>query len=132
MLETHCFRLTPGQDLKNELIAFCKSRDLKAATLLSGVGSLTEARLRLAGATVEAHLTGPFEIISLIGTLSAETAHLHIAIADSTGKTTGGHLLEGCPIHTTAEIVLLEIPAIEFQRVYDKNTGYKELTIKAR
>lgn len=131
MLKTHCFRLTPRQDLKKALLEYCMSQDLKAATLLSGVGSLSEAQLRLSDGNKATRLAGPFEIVSLIGTLNAEAVHLHIAISDSDGKTTGGHLLEGCLIHTTAEIVLLEIPCVDFQRVHDKNTGYKELTIKA-
>jgi predicted DNA-binding protein with PD1-like motif len=132
MLQTHCFRLTPGQDLKKELIQFCKSQGLWAATLISGVGSLKEAQLRLADAKASSIYQGPFEIVSLIGTLSAEAAHLHIAISDKDGKVLGGHLLDGCLIHTTAEIVLLENTELKFERVQDAATGYKELKIQKR
>jgi predicted DNA-binding protein with PD1-like motif len=132
MLQTHCFRLKPGQDLKNELLAYCQAQGLQAATLISGVGSLKEARLRLADAKESVTYAGPFEIVSLIGTLSAEAAHLHIAISDKAGQVLGGHLLDGCTIHTTAEIVLLENTELQFLRVQDPTTGYKELSIQRR
>ena len=55
--------------------------------------------------------TGKFEIVSLTGTLSAGGSHhLHVAIADSTGAVFGGHLLAGCVVRTTAEIVLVRRP----------------------
>lgn len=51
--------------------------------------------------------TGKFEIVSLTGTLSAGCHHLHVAMADSTGAVFGGHLLPGCVVRTTVEIVLV-------------------------
>jgi len=68
----------------------------------------------------------------LIGTLSAGGMHLHISISDSVGKVLGGHLLEGCMIHTTAEIVLLESLDLKFTREEDAQTGYKELRVSKR
>jgi predicted DNA-binding protein with PD1-like motif len=56
--------------------------------------------------------TGKFEIVSLTGTLSVGCHHLHVAIADSTGAVFGGHLLPGCVVRTTAEIVLVRCPIL--------------------
>lgn len=130
MLRTHAFRLTRGQDLKKELLAYCQKRAISAAVPISGVGSLQVAQLRFADAKQPALLQGPFEIVSLTGTMSQEGLHLHIAIADHEGRTLGGHLMEGCLIHTTAEIVLLEDSNWKFERTFDAGTGYKELAIR--
>jgi predicted DNA-binding protein with PD1-like motif len=127
MLQSHCVRLMPGQDLKKELIAFCKAQGIQAATLICGVGSLKEAFLRLADAQQGTLYWGPFEIVSLIGTLNGDAAHLHISIADANGQVLGGHLLDGCLIQTTAEIVLLENSRLEFRRENDPATGYHEI-----
>lgn len=131
-LTSYSFRLSPGQDLKKELQAVVDSEQLKAALVLSGVGSLSVATLRLAEAKAAKTFTGPFEIVSLTGTLHPQGLHLHISISDGEGKTLGGHLLDGCLINTTAEIVLLEQVGLEFLRETDTATGYKELVIKTR
>jgi predicted DNA-binding protein with PD1-like motif len=57
--------------------------------------------------------------------------HLHISISDSTGKTFGGHLCETDNIvHTTAEIVLGEMPSLIFEKEKDEISGWNELKIK--
>ncbi len=127
---TYSFRLRPRQDLKKELAFYCQQHRLHAATILSAVGSLSHARLRLANSKEGKDFSGPFEILSLNGTLSLEGVHLHVAISDSEGQVIGGHLLDGCEIYTTAEIVLLENKDLVFERQQDGHTGYKELFIK--
>jgi hypothetical protein len=131
-LTSYSFRLTPGQDLKQELQSVVSSQGLGAAVVLSGVGSLQVACLRLAEAKELKTFPGPFEIVSLTGTLSQEGVHLHISLSDREGKTIGGHLVDGCVIHTTAEIVLLEQEQLEFTRRDDTATGYKELVVKMK
>jgi predicted DNA-binding protein with PD1-like motif len=128
-LTTYALRLRPGQDLKQELSAFVEAHHLRAGAVLTCVGSLTEVALRLANQEGPTIYHGHFEIVSLVGTLSTAGSHLHLAVADSTGRTLGGHLLEGCRIYTTAELVLAELPALEFRRETDATFGYKELTI---
>lgn len=131
-LKTLALRLKPGQDLKKELAAFCQANKLQASTMVSGVGSLKVAEMRLADEKQKVVLQGPFEIVSLTGTLGCEGLHLHIAIADREGKVLGGHLLDGCLIHTTAELVLLENTEMMFKREHDPATGFKELVIVPR
>jgi predicted DNA-binding protein with PD1-like motif len=70
------------------------------------------------------------KIVSLVGTLGQDGVHLHISIADSTGKTTGGHLVDGCLVYTTAEIVIGDAQGLTFSREQDEQTGYKELRIR--
>jgi len=76
---------------------------------------------------------GHFEIVSLVGTLSAGGgAHLHLSVSDSTGRTLGGYLLDGCRVYTTAEIVLGTLPELQFARKTDATFGYQELVVKPK
>jgi predicted DNA-binding protein with PD1-like motif len=77
-------------------------------------------------------LDEPMEIVSLAGTLSPEGLHLHIALARRDGQCVGGHLLDGCLVHTTAEIVLGELTDLAFRRPPDAETGYHELSVGRR
>ena len=92
-LRTHAFRLKPGQDLKKEIEAFVQANRIEAGWIMTCVGSLTQAHLRFANQPAGTKETGHFEIVSLVGTVSINGSHLHMSISDSTGKTTGGHLL---------------------------------------
>ncbi|WP_317173634.1 PPC domain-containing DNA-binding protein [Hymenobacter montanus] len=129
-LRTYSLRLRPGDDLRQQLTAFVQAHHLLAGTMLTCVGSLTEATLRLANQEGPTVYRGHFEIVSLVGTLSTNGSHLHLAISDSTGRTIGGHLLDGCRVYTTAEIVLGELPALEFRRETDPTFGYQELVVR--
>lgn len=129
---SHCFRLSPGQDLKKELLYYCQRHHLHAACIISAVGSLNKAHIRLSGGKDVVEFQGPFEIVSLHGTLSTEGIHLHISLSNFEGRVIGGHLMDGCVIYTTAEIVLMENKDLTFTREMDKNTNYKELLIKDR
>ncbi len=125
-------RLGPGGDLKGSLQAFANGNHIEAAYIATCVGSLKKASIRLANRANTTEFDGPFEIVSLTGTISLNGSHLHIAISDSAGKTIGGHLMEGSPIFTTAEIVVGIPDELIFERRNDPATGYKELFISRK
>jgi predicted DNA-binding protein with PD1-like motif len=52
-----------------ELVKFVKSKNLKNAHIITSVGSLTKANIRLANADFRKLYEGHFEIVSLVGTL---------------------------------------------------------------
>lgn len=128
-MDALAIRLKPQQDLKAELDQFVRKQSLSAACIVTCVGSLTQATLRHANQPNGTVYQGHFEIVSLTGVMSVHGSHYHIAIADSSGATTGGHLLEGCLIYTTAEIVIGVLPQLQFAREFDEATGFKELAI---
>ena len=130
--QVFCKRLRPDQDLRLSLKQWAEEENLQAASVVSAVGSLKSAEIRLADGKTATHFEGPFEIVSLTGTVSKGGLHLHISLADKTGKTIGGHLLEGSKIYTTAEITLLEATQFQFSREKDNETGYEELVIRKR
>lgn len=129
-LRTYALRLRPGQDVRQELLAFVQQQHLKAACVLTAVGSLTTATLRLANQEGPTVYQGHFEIVSLVGTLALSGSHLHLSVSDSTGRTIGGHLLDGNRVYTTLELVIGELPELEFSRETDPTFGYRELTVR--
>ncbi|KAL0967285.1 hypothetical protein UPYG_G00250300 [Umbra pygmaea] len=135
-LRVHACRLGPGQELLGSLQAFVEERNLKAPFIVTCVGSVTKATLRLANATAGntnevIHLHERFEIVSLVGTLNKD-AHLHICLADQEGKTVGGHVLGDLEVFTTAEVVIGEATDLVFDRALDLQTGFPELVITPR
>lgn len=123
-------RLKPDQDLKESLKSFVKQNEIKSGFILTAVGSLKQATIRFANRDNHQVFYDRFEIVSLVGTLSTYGIHLHLSISDKNGKTIGGHLVEGCIIYTTAEIVIGSSEEFIFMRTADETTGYQELDIK--
>lgn len=130
------FRLLPATDLKAELARLTQAEGLRAACILSAVGSLARARLRMPGAAGEpeafASYDEPMEILGLSGTLGPEGLHVHVTLSRHDGACVGGHLVAGCLVHTTVELVIGELPDVEFRRPLDPATGYGELSVRPR
>lgn len=122
-------RLRPGDDLRGKLEEFAKQRGIRAGFVASCAGSLRVAAIRFADQKDITTLAGPFEIVSFSGTISADGSHLHISVADGTGRTIGGHLGAGSTVYTTAEIVIGDLSGSRFRREIDPGTTYKELVV---
>ena len=127
-IKYYAFRLKQNQDLKKEIINFTTNKKLSAGFIVTCVGSLKSAKLRLANEEIK-EFNQNFEIISLTGTLSQNGPHLHISLADNEGRVIGGHLKEGCLINTTAEVIIGDNENMKFSRKFDQKTNFKELII---
>jgi hypothetical protein len=129
----YTFRLSPAQDLLDSIQSFVNEKNIEAGCVVSAVGSLTHAVLKLANRKHVSEYAGPFEIVSITGTVSMRGSHLHVSISDGDGKTIGGHLVSGCKIFTTAEIVIAAFGDVVYKReVLQNDSGYEELVIYPR
>jgi predicted DNA-binding protein with PD1-like motif len=128
----HAFRLKPGEDLKRSIQEFVIENNIQAGWVASCAGSLTAYSIRFANQEKGSTGSGHFEVTGLSGTLSVNGSHLHLSIGDSTGSTIGGHLLEGCIIYTTAEIIIGESKTLIFKREKDGTTPWEELQIRKK
>ncbi len=126
----YTLRIKPNEDLKLTLQTFVNEKNIQAGWMITCAGSLTHYNIRFANQQNGSSNKGYYEILSLTGTLSVNGSHLHISIADAEGKTIGGHLLEGCIIFTTTEIVIGESKELIFTREKDGTTEWKELQVK--
>jgi len=123
-------RIPALADLREVLAGLPALHGVGAAFVLQGIGSLSVARIRFAGAPDCTELHGDLEILSLGGSLSLDGPHLHIAVSDVAGRVTGGHMGPGCVVRTTAEVMVMLLPGHRFSREHDPATGYKELFVR--
>src|SRR6187399_466541 len=128
--KVYIFRLNPGEDLRKSIETIAKEKNITAGWINTCVGSLTDYNIRFANQQDGSSGSGHFEIVSLSGTVSVNGSHVHVSISDSTGKTIGGHLLQGCKIYTTAEIVIGQLKDKIFTREKDGSTPWEELRVK--
>ena len=136
-MKTLPIRLIPGQDLRAALEAAVQVQNCRAAFVLSGIGSLSTAGIRLAGAAQPTLLAESMEILTLSGTVAVAddgktSSHMHMAISTAAGQVLGGHVAPGCTVLTTAEVLLALLPDWQFTREPDAHTGYDELLVRAQ
>ena len=136
-MKTLPIRLIPGQDLRAALEAAVREQGCQAAFVISGIGSLSDARIRFAGVDPAEVLGGDSEILSLCGTVGVDEdgrshSHLHMSVSTASGAVFGGHVVPGCRVRTTAEVLLGLLPDWVFTREADAATGFAELVVKAR
>jgi len=124
-------RLPPGADLRKSIEAVVLPEGAGGAFVASGIGSLTDPRIRFAGATTETVLKGEYELLSLAGTVTCDGAHLHVSVSDAGGSVIGGHLVYGNEVRTTAEILLIVLFGWGLSREHDPTTGFKELAVRS-
>ncbi len=129
-MKIFALRLKPEQDLKAQLESFVKLNQIKAGFVITCVGSLEKATLRMVNENILKEFKADFEIISLVGTLSQDGMHLHMSLSDKDGNVIGDHVKEGCVVRTTAEIVIGEADELTFTRNFDEKTEFKELEIR--
>ena len=131
-MRTLPLRLPPGAELREALRAVLQANAVDGAFVVAGIGSLSVARLRLAGADTAQTLHGDLEILTLSGSIAVDGVHLHASIADASGRVWGGHVAPGCIVRTTAELLLALLPDWRLGRAPDPATGYAELTVQPR
>lgn len=120
-------RLVPGEDPRARLVALQQERGWSGASVVSAVGSLTEASIRYADQPNATRLKGPLEVVALSGTLGPDGPHLHIGVTDGKGRMRGGHLALGSKVYTTLEVVLAVFDDVTLRREVDPRTTYREL-----
>lgn len=129
-MQAHPLRLYPGDDLRAAVENVLQKDKLRAAFVIQGIGSLSVAQLRFAGAEHPTEIRGDLEILTVAGSVSPDGAHLHMSIADARAQVFGGHVAHGCKVRTTAELLLALLPAHAFSREPDPRTGFAELVIR--
>ncbi len=131
--EVIALRLDKSEDVLASIERIAREKDVHTGVVLSGIGTLYEARLH--------HIThtgfppadrivsyeGPIELLSIDGLIADFTPHLHtcISIKDETYM---GHMEPGCLVLYLAEIAIARLDGIRLTRVKNADTGINELT----
>ncbi len=122
-----CVRLKRGQDLLEEIERIAIENDIKCGTVISSVGCVSRATVRDASGVNFQSMNEDMEIISVNGTVSKNRCHLHVSFSKEDLSVVGGHLVKGCIINTTCELIIAEIQGYKIATTFDCETGYDEL-----
>lgn len=122
-------KLPHKSDLLYELNRLVKHRGIDAG-IIQLMGGLSRAHLSFYDqqnhAYQELSFETPHEIVCGTGNISRRDGnpyvHMHLALADRTGRVVGGHCLEGCTIFAV-EYVIFPLNGIKPERKYDEATG---------
>lgn len=93
------------------------------------IGALSSAVFGIyrGGEYTQIRTNGPLEIAACMGNLAMNEArevviHGHIVVSNEQGEASGGHLMKGCVVEPTAELMFLEATGINLIRSYDEKT----------
>lgn len=129
-MKTICKRLHRGDDLLKSIQALAREHHIAAGVVLSAVGCISHGIVRDASGVTLRRIDEPCEIVSLNGTVSQARCHLHIALSKEDLSTVGGHLVEGCIVNTTCELVVGILDGWRIDTEFDTQTGYDELIFR--
>jgi predicted DNA-binding protein with PD1-like motif len=121
-------RLKPDAELVRSVTEFARNRGIAAGSFVA-IGALKRARLayfdQKDNEYREITIDSPHEMASCIGNISLKDGrpfvHAHVVLADETGNTRAGHLVEG--IVFAAEVHLHQLQGPRLERQYDRTTG---------
>ena len=129
-MKPYILRLKPNQDIKIELLKYVQDRNIKTASIVLAVGSVSSMKVRIADGKTIVGDDQNREVLSLSGTLINGKIHAHIGAISTRMDVIGGHLMEGCIVHTTMEITLLDLSEdVQAERIFDSETGFDELNV---
>lgn len=121
--------LRPRELLLESLVEVARQADIHSGVVLSGIGSLTKARIH----TVSSNdyppenefidLAGPLEVVQFGGIIASYEPHVHISLWDREKRFHGGHLEEGCEILALSEISIRRLPRLRLKRRPVDETG---------
>jgi len=121
-------RLNYDVDLIQSITELARNKGVEAGSF-TAIGALRRAKLGYYDQKNheyrEMKIDSPHEMVSCIGNVSLKDGepfiHAHVVLADETGNTKAGHLLEG--IVFAAEVHLRQLEGLSLERKYDEVTG---------
>ena len=97
--------LAPGSDLRLSLEDLARREGIHGF-VLGVVGNLTRAAFQCPGQSEPTVLEGDLEVITLNGTLSPDSVHLHLSLSDGACQVWGGHLEPGTIVQKGADVLV--------------------------
>ena len=121
-------RIKYDAELVQSITELARNKAIKAGSF-TAIGALKRAKLGYYDQKNheyrEITIDTPHEMASCVGNVSLKDGepftHAHVVLADETGNTTAGHLLEGTVF--AAEVHLRQLTGPKLEREYDELTG---------
>lgn len=120
-------RLFEDEDLLEAISQAVKKSGVKAG-FFALIGTLKKAKMGFfhQGRYQPINMAEPLEIVSCIGNISLKEeklhVHAHIAVSNMKGEVFGGHVMPGCAIAATGELILVEAVDVNLRRELDEKT----------
>ncbi|MDA3792214.1 MAG: DNA-binding protein [Elusimicrobia bacterium] len=127
-------RLYSGEDIVKNLKEAFKSTSSPVGIMISGAGMMEDVKVGYfmgRGQYKENLIDTPHEIVSCTGNfIKGEEdieMHLHVSLADDSGKVSGGHL-QKATVHGTGEYFIL-LSDMDIKREIEEETGLKGMKL---
>jgi predicted DNA-binding protein with PD1-like motif len=132
-----CFaRFPENEDLAESIKKAAEESNIKAGALML-IGALKQAVFGCykQGEYVNTELKGHLEIASCTGNIALDEGgntiiHAHIVVSNEKGEAFGGHLMKGCIVGPTAELVIIEAADLNLERAFNGKTKLKLLKLR--
>jgi predicted DNA-binding protein with PD1-like motif len=129
-------RLREDEDLAESIKRNAEESRVKAGIFML-IGALKCAVLGCyrEGEYITTKLEGPLEVASCTGNIAVDekgqtAIHAHMVVSNEKCQAFGGHLMKGCHVGPTAELVIIEAAGIDLRRRYDEKTKLKLLKLR--
>ena len=127
VIKTHIVKLEKDTDLLDSLTNYAKENNIQAAEI-NFIGAVQSAKVLYFNQEKKKYdehiMDQPYEVLSGIGNISLlddkPFVHVHVVLADSTGKAFGGHLDKGTKVWLI-EAFIHEVDSKNLVRNFDEN-----------
>jgi len=127
VIKTHIVKLEKDTDLLDSLTNYSKENNIQAAEI-NFIGAVQSAKVLYFNQEKKKYdehiMDQPYEVLSGIGNISLlddkPFVHVHVVLADSTGKAYGGHLDKGTKVWLI-EAFIHEVDSKNLVRNFDEN-----------
>jgi predicted DNA-binding protein with PD1-like motif len=124
-----CFaRLFENDDVSETIKKNAQENNVKAGVFIL-IGALKHAVLGCykEGEYVLTRLDSHMEVVSCMGNIAVDEKdeiliHAHIVVSNEKGEASGGHLMKGCLVSPTAELVIIEATGVTLRKAFDQKT----------
>ncbi|MFZ5452624.1 MAG: PPC domain-containing DNA-binding protein [Thermodesulfobacteriota bacterium] len=125
-------RLDKGDDLLRSLEKVCREHNLTLGEVRA-LGAVSRARVGYYDQEERKYyfleMDQPLEILALVGNISMNegqpTVHAHVTLADTAGRSIGGHLGEGTPVFACEFAIYEHLADQDLARQDDPETGLR-------
>ncbi len=130
-------RMNPGDDILKTIERVAQEHNVRSGQITL-IGAVSRAKLgyfdRESGKYKEFSIDRDLEVVSGMGNISrleddSVVVHAHLVVSNDEGRCWGGHLMGGCEVSVTIELVIIET-ASNLRRARDEATGLNLLDIK--
>jgi predicted DNA-binding protein with PD1-like motif len=130
-------KMKPGEDILETIQKVCKDYNVVSGEL-SLIGAVGSAKLgyfnREKGEYTSFTVEEDVEVVSCSGNISKGAddeyvVHAHMIVSDEEGRCYAGHLMQGCIVSVTIELIVTEFND-QLRRARDPHTGLNLLDLK--